>query len=176
VTEQTTAHDAVASPLPPAPPYFAVSTTKLVAMSLCTLGLYGTYWFYKNWALIKAREESNISPVWRSLLEFLFCYSCLARIRETARAQHIDPSLAAGPLTVGFILVGALGAGPTPCWQLSALSVFFLVPVQKMVNRINAQMAPGHDANRALSANNIITMAVGGTLTLASLLWTLLPA
>ncbi len=176
MTEQTTTHDAVASPLPPAPPYFAVSTHKLVAMSLCTVGLYGTYWFYKNWALIKAREKRNISPVWRSLLEFLFCYSLLIRIRETARAQHIDLSLAVGPLTAGFILVGALGAGPTPCWQLSALAIFFLVPAQKAVNRINAQLAPGHDENRSFSAINIATMAVGGTLTLASLLWTLLPA
>lgn len=157
------------------PLYFAVSTTKLVVMSLCTLGLYGTYWFYKNWDLIKTREQSNISPVWRSLLEFLFCYSCLSRIRETAEKNHLNLSLPVGPLTAGFVIVGLLGAAPAPCWQLSSLAVFFLVPVQKVVNRINAALAPGHDENRSFSAMNIAIIVLGSTLTLASGLWAFLP-
>jgi hypothetical protein len=161
--------------MPAKPPYFAVSTRKLVVMSLCTVGLYGTYWFYKNWALIKARERSAISPVWRSLLEFLYCYACLARIRETAREQHLEATLAAGPLTAGFILVGLLGAGPTPCWQLSALSVFFLTPAQNVANRINDQLAPGHDPNSSFSSLNIALMVIGGAVTLGSALLAFIP-
>ena len=38
------------------PLYFPVSNTKLVLLSVCTLGLYEFYWFYKNWALVKERE------------------------------------------------------------------------------------------------------------------------
>ena len=169
----------MAQPLPlatsPQPLYFPVSTTKLVAMSLCTLGIYGTYWFYKNWALIKAREQSTISPVWRSLLEFFFCYPCLARIRATAKENQLDVSLSAGPLTAGFILAGLLGSAPAPCWQLSTLAVFFLVPAQTAANRINAVLAPGHDENRTFSAINIVTVAIGGGLTLASMIWAFLP-
>jgi hypothetical protein len=161
---------------PSAPPlYFAVSTSKFVLMSLCTLGLYVTYWFYQNWALIKAREQSAISPVWRSLFEFLFCYSCLARIRATAREHQVEVTLPAGPLTTGFILAGLLGSAPAPCWQLSSLAVFFLVPAQTAVNRLNTTLAPGHEENRSFSALNLATMLVGGGLTLTSLLLTFFP-
>lgn len=34
--------------------FFTASTLKLVLMSVCTLGLYELYWFYKNWVLIKS--------------------------------------------------------------------------------------------------------------------------
>lgn len=163
------------SPLAPPPYYFAVATGKLVVMSLCTMGLYGTYWFYKNWALIKEREHGTISPVWRSLLEFIFCYPCLTRMRATAQANHIEVALPAGPLTAGFVLVGLLGAAPAPGWQLSALAVLFLVPAQRAANRINAQLAPGHDANRCYSALNLAFIAVGGGLSLVSMILALLP-
>lgn len=175
---QTTDHQgqeaASAQPIAPAsgqpPLYFAVSTRKLLVMYFCTMGLYGTYWFYKNWGLIKEREQSNISPVWRSLLEFLFCYSCFARIRETAKEHHLEVSLAAGPLTVGFVLLGLLSAGPGPCWVLSSLAGFFLLPAQKVATRINAQLAPSHDPNRHFSGVNIAIIIVGGLLSLASVL------
>lgn len=35
------------------PYYFPVSNTKLVLMSLATLGFYELYWFYKNWVFVK---------------------------------------------------------------------------------------------------------------------------
>jgi len=180
---QTTDHQgqeaANAQPIAPArvqpPLYFAVSPRKLMVMYFCTMGLYGTYWFYKNWDLIKERERSSISPVWRSLLEFLFCYSCFARIRATAKEHHLEVSLAAGPLTAGFILVGLLSVGPDPCWVLSSLAGFFLLPAQKVANRINAQLAPGHDPNRHFSGVNIATITTGGLLSLASVVWSFWP-
>lgn len=154
---------------PPKPLYFAVSTTKLAVMFFCTMGIYGTYWFYKNWALIKDRERSNISPVWRSLLEFLYCYSCFVKIRDTAKENGLEVSLSVGSLTAGFILFGLLGAAPDPCWLLASLAGFFLVPVQKVANRINTKLAPDHDANSHFSGSNIAIIAVGGLLSAASI-------
>jgi len=51
-----------------APIYFAVSPLKLVVMSICTMGIYELYWFYKNWVLIKERESLDIKPFLESLL------------------------------------------------------------------------------------------------------------
>jgi len=151
------------------PLYFAVSTTKLAVMFFCSMGIYGTYWFYKNWALIKDREQSNISPVWRSLLEFLYCYSCFARIRDTAKENLLEISLPIGSLTAGFIVIGLLGAAPDPCWILSSLAGLFLVPVQKVANRINSKLAPDHDANCHFSGSNIAIVVAGGLLSAASI-------
>jgi hypothetical protein len=44
------------------PPFFVVSTRKLVIMCLCTMGLYELYWFYSQWRRIKNRERTDISP------------------------------------------------------------------------------------------------------------------
>ena len=42
------------------PPFFAVSLLKLTVLSLCTFGVYELFWFYRNWRLIKLREEPAI--------------------------------------------------------------------------------------------------------------------
>lgn len=39
------------------PYYVAVSSTKLVVMSLCTFSLYELYWFYENWVLVCKDSE-----------------------------------------------------------------------------------------------------------------------
>ena len=44
------------------PMYFAVSPLKLVVMSVCTMGGYELYWFYRNWVLVKNMENTDISP------------------------------------------------------------------------------------------------------------------
>jgi len=64
------------------PPFFAVSTTKLLVMSMCTLTFYQLYWFYQNWARLKVRNRSNILPALRALFGVLFCYQCFAEIRR----------------------------------------------------------------------------------------------
>ena len=155
------ADPSISSSSTPQPLYFAVSSTKLAVMFFCTMGIYGTYWFYKNWSLIKDRERSNISPVWRSLLEFLFCYSCFTKIRDTAKENDIEVSLFAGPLTAGFIVLGLLGAAPDPCWMLSSLAGLFLVPAQKVANQINIKLVPDLNANNHYSRSNIAVIVLG---------------
>ena len=50
--------------------FFAVSPVKLVALSVCTLGIYQIYWFYKHWVLIKEHSEPHIVP-WARLFRLL---------------------------------------------------------------------------------------------------------
>ena len=47
--------------------FFAVSVTKLVVLSFCTLGVYPIYWFYINWKIIKEQEQVHILPFWRAI-------------------------------------------------------------------------------------------------------------
>jgi hypothetical protein len=51
---------------PTAPIFFAVSIPKFIVLSICSIGIYDLYWFYKNWQLVRAREQSDISPFWRA--------------------------------------------------------------------------------------------------------------
>jgi len=156
------------------PAFFAVSLTKLTVLSLCTMGLYELYWFYKNWQLIRAREQTDILPFWRAFFAIFFCYGCFARIRDGGREVGLQ-SLAAGPLAAGWIVMTMLWKLPDPYWLVTYGAIFFMLPVQACANRINAAVAPGHDANSRFTAANWIIAVVGGLLFLMAIIGTFMP-
>lgn len=149
------------------PAFFPVSVTKLAVMSVCTFGLYQIYWFYQNWRLVKSRDQSRISPPWRSVLGLLFCYPLFRRVRSMAQRQAIAmPSAAL--LFTAWIVATLLSYSPPPYLLLSFGSVIFMLPIQRAANRINAQIAPQHDPNRRFGALNIVIVLVGGLLAILS--------
>ena len=156
-------------------PFFAVSVTKFAAMSICTLGIYELYWFYKNWRLFKEREKLDIWPFWRAFFAFFFCYQCFSRIRAQALTGGLEHSLPAGPLAAGWIITSLLWRLPDPFWLVSMLAFLFLLPVQALANRVNATMAPGHDPNRRLSGWNIAAVAGGGIFFLLAVIGSFVP-
>lgn len=46
---------------------FVTSTTKFIAMSLCTFGVYELYWSYKNWRYVKDHRYNERSTRVRTL-------------------------------------------------------------------------------------------------------------
>jgi hypothetical protein len=159
-----------------APPFFAVSALKLVVLSLCTLGLYELYWFYRNWKLIKVRQEPGILPFWRAFFGVLFCYSCFVRIRDAGADRGITPALPAGPLAAGWIITTLVWKLPDPYSLFTFLSVAFLLPVQAHASRVNDAAAPVHDSNSRFSGWNWATVAVGGMLLALVVIGEFLPA
>lgn len=157
------------------PPFFAVSLPKLAVLSLCTLGLYELYWFYKNWQIIRDREQSNIAPALRAFFAVIFCYACLARIRDHGEELGVKPSLAAGAYAMGWILTTVLWKLPDPYWLISMAAVAFLLPVQAYANRVNAAAAPGHDCNSRFTASSWITTVVGGAFLFLAVVGTFMP-
>src|SRR5882762_7904695 len=125
-----------------APMYFPVSLLKLVVISICTLGVYELYWYYKNWCAIKERNEPEIMPLGRAFFAPLFCYSLFGKIRATAKSRQVQDSIPAGPLAAGWFIFTILGKLPDPYWLVSFLSVAFLLPVQEAVNEINLVASP----------------------------------
>ena len=156
------------------PPFFAVSLTKLVIMSVCTLGLYEIYWFYRNWKCIKGRERSNISPAPRAIFAVFSCYQCFARIREYDAEKNGNSALLAGQLAIGWIVTTVLWKLPDPYWWLSLLAFVFLLPVQAHANRLNAQVSPSHNRNTSLHGWDWVAAVLGGTILLLALAGTFL--
>ena len=142
--------------------FFAVSPVKLVVMSTCTLGIYQIYWFYKNWVLIKEHSEPDITPWARAVFGFFWCFSCFEFIRNDERQLGTESTLAAGPLTVGWIAASLAWRLPEPYYLIGFLSPLLLVPAQQHVNRINGLVAPNHDKNTRLSAWNWLGVVAGG--------------
>ena len=160
----------------PEPPFFPVSVTKLVVLSICTLGIYELYWFDRNWRQIKARERTDISPALRTIFAYFYCYQCFGRVRNYDVPALADSKLAAGPLAIGWIVTSFLWKLPDPYWWLTLFAFVFLIPVQAHVNRINATVSPNHDLNKRFSAWNWVAVAIGGIFVALAVIGTLLPA
>jgi len=84
------------------PLYFPVSKLKLILMSLCTLGLYELYWFYKNWKLIKTRTGQNQSPFWRAFFSIIFCYQLFKHIQVSADSKGCNRALIRGGFSLAI--------------------------------------------------------------------------
>src|SRR6516165_9719694 len=81
--------------------YFTVGTVKFSLMSLTSFSIYALYWFYRNWKIIRDREQSQISPFWRAFFAPLWTFSMGSHFRKEARAQNI--SLALPVVALGVI-------------------------------------------------------------------------
>ena len=144
------------------PLYFAVGIEKLVALSICSGGIYELYWFYKNWKLVEARYETKISPFWRAFFAVFWCYPLFKNVAEVAKSREVKIDWQPGLLALGWIVVTLAWQLPDPLWLVSNLAVFFLIPFQKTVATLNASVAPSHAQNRGLSGWNVLLIVVGG--------------
>jgi hypothetical protein len=142
--------------------FFDVSIPKLVVLSVCSLGIYELYWFYKNWQIVRARERSAISPLWRATLGFFFCYAMFKRVREYDAQTGGAGALPAGALAAGWIIITFLWQLPNRYSLIANLSCFFMVPVQAAANRING-IGDSPNKNARFTGWNWLTVALGGT-------------
>jgi len=152
------------------PCYFTASTFKLSIMSVGTFGLYELYWFYRNWALIKARTGQGISPVWRSAFAPIWAYSCFRHIKNSAKDNKFTESLSIGVLAVIFFILQALWRLPDPLWLVSFLTFVPIIPVNSVAININKKLTPSLEENNKLSASNLTGLAIGVAILLLSLI------
>ncbi len=152
------------------PPFFVVSLWKLAVMSVCTLGLYELYWFYRNWQRVRVREQKGLSPAVRAVFALIFCYPCFRRIRRYGVGIGLPPGPPMLALALLRIIVELSGVLPMPGNLISMAGFLFLLPVQAYANRINAEKVPGHDRNARLTLANWAWIVVGGSLLLLNLM------
>jgi hypothetical protein len=157
------------------PLFFPVSITKLIVLSTFTLGIYEFYWFYKNWRLIRQREKSDISPFWRTFFGYFYCHAMFRRVREQQARLEGSSSLSADLLAAGWIIASLVWLLPDPYLLLSFLAVLFMVPVQRVAERLNAAVAPNHDRNARMTLGNWAAVVVGGLVLVLLLVAIFLP-
>lgn len=155
--------------------FFPVSGLKLVVMSTVAFSIYEVYWFYRNWKFVKEQSGHDIWPFWRAIFSFFFCYSLFKDINHAAGSTSIPTRIPAGPLALLWIGVSLCWRLPDPYWLVSCLAVFALLPAQKVINQMNAEIAPNHDPNSRFSAWNIVGVVLGGLWLLLAVIGTFLP-
>jgi tetratricopeptide (TPR) repeat protein len=142
-------------------PFFPTSKTKLVVMSLCTFGIYGFYWFYRNWQFLKDKHKLNIRPFWRAVFSIFFCHSLFKHIKEYAKQYDVQTGISPGWLTFFYILLSISIELPGFAWQMSLLNFLPLLPVQGVINNLNARLSPNSEINKRFSGLNIFGIVIG---------------
>ncbi len=106
---------------------------KLAFMMSVTLGLYGIYWFYKNWLAIKYPERSKFR---------LFIRAFIAPVTAGFLFVKFTDKKTAVFLAIAYLLLNIAGRLPSPWWLISALAFLPLLPIQKIINRLRGDIKP----------------------------------
>jgi hypothetical protein len=142
------------------PSWFAVGPTKLVVMSVVTLGFYQIYWFYQQWRRVRDAGD-DVWPLPRSLFGVIFGYSLFERVVQSARALAA-PAASASGLAVAYIFLCLSSQLPLPYGLLALLSALPLAAVQRVANAVAERDFPDADPNRRLTAANWAGVGVAG--------------
>jgi hypothetical protein len=176
--EERDSYDAYAPPLartvdpvPVAhePAFFPVGPAKFAVLSVCTLGFYIVYWFYKSWRQVPGKSGGSSA---KAAAAAIFCpltaYSLFREI-ERFEAQAAGPARTrATALALFFFLFAAAGRLPDPYGLACLLAFAPLLPVVRRVNRLNAELRPLANRNTRFSLANIAGAAIGGLILLAA--------
>ena len=130
-----------------APVPYLISPTRIVLLSVLSLGLYTLYWLYKTWKHYKEHTGAAAYPVWHGLTALVPIYGSFrahAHLRtfgELASAAgltlHLAPGLAFGAMLVGWLRVGLAEGSPA---SLLVLLVSLVAQIWMMLHaqpRIN---------------------------------------
>ena len=153
-----------------AAPYYSVGIVKLMVLSLCTFGLYVIWWCYQQWTREQIRLREDLSPLWRAFFTLIWVFSLLERVSKEASRHRVAATWSPNSLAVSVIVLTLLSRLPDPYWLLGLLGFLPFIPVQRTINVLNAQTAPGSDANRRLSGGSLAVAVIGG-LFLVLVLW-----
>ena len=154
-----------------APPWWPVTTTKFVVMTLGTLGLYHYYWLYDNWKVLRERGETGMNPVWRTFFAPITAFRLFERAAESAAAHRVRVHWSAIGIAVAYFAAHIAIFVGVPAWLTGPILLLPVLPVQITMARVNAIAAPGAPRNGHLSLTNLIFLAGGAALTAAA--WTL---
>ena len=141
--------------------YFAVSHSKLGLMSLCTLGLYELYWFYRNWQCVKSHTGADIMPFWRGFFAPIWSFVLFKYLSDELQARGQPPLrwLFWGLL---YGLINILAQLGEPYLFLTVLSFTALLSANAALQRLNQLVAPDRPLNNKIEGWNWLAVIVGG--------------
>ena len=150
--------------------FLHIPTSRLVAMSFLSFGLYGLYWIYMNWKYLKDRDKLNIQPFGRAMFGVFFIAQLLKAIHSDREANRIAaPQFSAGALATGYIVLILIGylfsqANVSAVNLLGSIismcSCLFLLPVQQYINTVNQSKSPPRPYNE-WSPGHIVCLVFG---------------
>lgn len=150
--------------------FLYIPTSRLIVMSILTLGLYDAYWIYRNWRFFKERDGLSIQPFWRGVFGLFHITSLLKKIKTDPSANSIaearfSPGWLASCWIILMLVGQACGRSADPAASLfgiiiSAPSFLCLLPVQNYINSVNESL-PRRPAYYGWTGGQIFCLVLG---------------
>jgi hypothetical protein len=170
---QSPADSQVPDSVSPEKQFFVVSTKKFAIMTLATMGLYATYWFYRNWRAYRESTGDDVWPVARAIFNIFFTHALFREIagsrpqlQQLASWNHRFQAHMIVLLTILMRIFDrmagkGIGVPVTDLLSLALLIPFtlFLVQVQSKINL--AMRDPEGQRNARFGVANVIWIALG---------------
>ena len=145
-------------------PFYGISTFKLAAVSIPSLGLYTWIWLYRNWRAVAARSEVTIRPFWRTLFAPIYIWALFWEVGHQAERLGVRPAIRpifwAGP----FLGLSLASYCPWPWFLLGALLCLPALPVARTIEKVHRRLDPGAQVDRQLRLRTALALLLGGVL------------
>lgn len=154
-------------------PFYVVSPAKFMVLYYLTLGIYGVYWFYRNWNQWRLASGERVLPVIRAVFVIFFVAGLLDRIRGRMDAQGIRHEWNHRAHAAGIIILMVLTTvlqqlathGVGKPW-LDLVSLAMLVPMADVLcnaqRHINVACGdPEGRSNAMFTLANIVWSVIG---------------
>jgi hypothetical protein len=142
------------------PPWWPVSTTKFVIMTVGTIGLYHYYWLYANWKLVRARGGA-VSPLWRTFLAPFTVYGLFAATKNSAAPKRVPAPWGPELLAGAYLIANIAMLIAIPPYLAGVVFLLPLWPVQVTMARVNDAVAPDTPRNDRITVVNFMMLALG---------------
>lgn len=158
----------------PHPYFFTAAPFKLVLLSICSLGLYELYWFYKNWHFYRNRTGKPIKPLWRAFFSPLWAYASFKTVNEAAVEYGLPQRIHPVILAIAYFMFTTPGLSSDIFWTVSLLAFIPILSANDLAMRVNRQVVPSYRENDQLSRQNWAVMIIGGIVLVLAVIGTVM--
>lgn len=144
--------------------YYPVSMPKLIVMWLITFGIYGVYWFYRNYSYIKKRENNSSMPVARGIFNIFWYYPLWSKLKEDNderfSEKHLPGKSLAIVLALLFFVSGIAGSNDDLALPALLLCVLLVLPLANYIFFVNDPNDPDLLKNSKWSFRHVLLMLI----------------
>lgn len=89
--------------------FYVVSLKKFLLLFGLTMGVYASYWMYKNWRFYKDATQEQLMPIARGIFIVFFIHSLFDRVQEKASRDGIVLDWNRSSLATGLVVLYIVG-------------------------------------------------------------------
>jgi transglutaminase-like putative cysteine protease len=123
--------------------FYPINLSKFIILSVFTMGIFPSYWTYRTWKAIKAKEDSDIMPIARGIFTIIWFYPLFNKLKadsiERFERNRVLPTWMAvifALLLIASTIFSSYDDGLFGTFQFLIVSLLF-IPFVQYINRLN---------------------------------------